>query len=219
MEIILTSDFLSIVALTFTVSLSATFLAVISAVPLSFILIESKSKFAKIVVVFANGLMSVPAVVIGLICYMVFSGSGFLGFLNLLYTPYLMVIAQFLLAFPIMLSMTVSSMKPVVFSVGETIVSLGASEIQKKISLLYEGRRQLATAAIVGFSRVVGETGMTLMVGGNIKGQTRVMTTTIALETMKGNFEIAVYLGIILLITALLINLLIYLLSERKDES
>lgn len=212
-----TSEVTEIVVRTFIVSFTATCVALIFATAIGFLLIGTKSKIARTLIIFFNSFMSIPAVLIGLVCYLVFSGKGILGFFGLLYTPYLMIIAQAILAFPVIISMKVAAMKPIVDSVGETLLSLGANRFQQKISIFYEGRRQFIAAATIGFSRVIGETGMTMMVGGNIKGETRVMTTTIALETMKGNFEIAIILGVVLFAVAVIINIIVNYLLEKKN--
>ena len=201
------------------VSGCATLLALFFALPLGMVLLRSEKKAAGAVIVLSNSFLSIPAVVIGLTCYLFFSRGGPLGALHLLYTPLAMILAQALLAFPIILSLTVSGLKPIIKPVGDTLLTMGANKVQLTLSLVYEGRRQFFAAAIMGFSRVVGETGMTLMVGGNIKWETRVMTTTIALETMKGNFELAVSLGVILLCLAVAINIALNLFIGRNDAS
>lgn len=212
-----TSEVTEIVVRTFIISFTATCAALIFATPIGFLLIGTKNKITKILIITFNSFMSIPAVLIGLVCYLVFSGKGFLGFFRLLYTPYIMIIAQAILAFPIIISMIVAAMKSVADLVGDTLLSLGANRFQQKLSILYEGRRQFIAAATIGFSRVIGETGMTMMVGGNIKGETRVMTTTIALETMKGNFEIAIILGFVLFAVAVIINIILNCLLEKKN--
>jgi tungstate transport system permease protein len=120
-----------------------------------------------------------------------------------------MIIAQAILATPIITSLSHQTLKRVSSMVKETAVSLGASGWQMALTVVKEAKSSLMVAFVVGFARVIGETGMTMMVGGNIKGATRVMTTAIALETMKGNFELAVALGIILLIVAFIVNIIL----------
>jgi len=157
--------------------------------------------------------MAVPAVAIGLVIYLLISRRGPLGVLGLLYTPWAMVIAQATLVTPIITSLSIQTLKRVGSMVKETAISLGASGWQMVITLLREAKSPLMAAFIVGFARVIGETGMTMMVGGNIKGATRVMTTAIALETMKGDFELAVALGIILLIIAFILNIFLQIIQ------
>jgi len=219
MTSVLAPEVVEIVARSLAVSGCATAAAMAFALPVSLALLRSESRLARAVIVVSNSFLSVPAVVIGLGCYLLLSRNGPLGLLRLLYTPWAMIAAQAILAFPIILSLTVSGMKLIVKPVGDTILTMGANRFQFLLSLLYEGRRQFFAAAIMGFSRVIGETGMTMMVGGNIKGETRVMTTTIALETMKGNFELAVILGVILLAVAVVINIILNLYVGRNNAS
>jgi len=198
----------SIVLLSFCVSLTAVLFSSLLSLPLSLLLALKKFSGNRFIVNTINSLMAVPAVAIGLVVYLIISRRGPLGILELLYTPWAMVIAQALLATPIITSLSYQALKRVGSMVKETALSLGASGWQVVITVFKEARSSLMVAFIVGFARVIGETGMTMMVGGNIKGATRVMTTAIALETMKGNFELAVALGIILLIVAFVVNII-----------
>ena len=201
-----------IVGRSFAVSISATLLASLFAIPLAVHLSLNDFRGKKAVVVITHSMLSIPAVVIGLCCYLLFTRTGPLGPLRLLYTPWAIILAQALLSFPIAVSLIYSGLQPVAKPLRDTLLTLGAGPVRTLFSLLYEGRRQVLSALIMAFSRVVGETGMTMMVGGNIKGHTRVMTTTIALETLKGNFELAIWLGIILFLVAVVINLVLHLL-------
>ena len=202
-------EIFSIVLLSFSVSLTAVFLSSLFSLPLSLLLALKKFPGNRFIVNTINSLMAVPAVAIGLVIYLLISRRGPLGVLGLLYTPWAMVIAQATLVTPIITSLSIQTLKRVGSMVKETAISLGASGWQMVITLLREAKSPLMAAFIVGFARVIGETGMTMMVGGNIKGATRVMTTAIALETMKGDFELAVALGIILLTVAFAINIIL----------
>jgi len=197
----------SIVLLSFSVSLTAVFFSSLFSLPLSLLLALKKFPGNRFIVNTINSLMAVPAVAIGLIIYLLISRRGPLGVLELLYTPWAMIIAQAILATPIITSLSHQTLKRVGSMVKETAVSLGASRWQMVVTVVKEAKSSLMVAFIMGFARVIGETGMTMMVGGNIKGATRVMTTAIALETMKGDFELAVALGIVLLIVAFLLNI------------
>ena len=199
----------SIVLLSFSVSLTAVFFSSLFSLPLSLLLALKKFPGNRFIVNTINSLMAVPAVAIGLVIYLLISRRGPLGVLELLYTPWAMIIAQAVLATPIITSLSHQTLKRVGSMVKDTAVSLGASGWQMIITVLKEAKSSLMAAFIVGFARVIGETGMTMMVGGNIKGATRVMTTAIALETMKGDFELAIALGIILLIVAFLVNIIL----------
>ncbi|NIM03848.1 ABC transporter permease subunit [bacterium] len=205
----LDKEVFSIVLLSFSVSLTAVFFSSLISLPLSLLLALKKFPGHRFIVNTINSLMAVPAVAIGLVIYLVISRRGPLGALELLYTPWAMIIAQAVLVTPIITSLSLQTLKRVGSMVKETAVSLGASGWQLIITVVKEAKSSLMAAFIVGFARVIGETGMTMMVGGNIKGVTRVMTTAIALETMKGDFELAVALGIILLIVAFGVNIIL----------
>lgn len=202
-------EIFSIVLLSFSVSLTAVFLSSLFSLPLSLLLALKKFPGNRFIVNTINSLMAVPAVAIGLVVYLIISRRGPLGILELLYTPWAMIIAQAILATPIITSLSHQTLKRVGSMVKETAVSLGASGFQTVLTVVKEAKSSLVAAFIVGFARVIGETGMTMMVGGNIKGATRVMTTAIALETMKGDFELAIALGIILLIVAFVVNIIL----------
>jgi tungstate transport system permease protein len=206
------SEILEVVARSFYVSSVAILIASIFAIPLAVYISLAEFKGKKIILAIINSFLAIPAVAIGLFCYLLLARSGFLGFFHLLYTANAMIMAQALLAFPIILALATSGLQTLAKPLRDTLLSLGLGRIQTAFSLLFELRKQAATAIIMAFSRVIGETGMTLMVGGNIKGATRVMTTTIAMETMKGNFELAISLGLILLSTAIILNIVVQLL-------
>jgi tungstate transport system permease protein len=213
----LDKEVFSIVLLSFFVSLTAVFFSSLFSLPLSLLLVLKKFPGNRFIVNTINSLMAVPAVAIGLVIYLIISRRGPLGVLALLYTPWAMIIAQALLATPIITSLSHQTLKRVSSMVKETAISLGASGWQMVITILKEAKSSLMAAFIVGFARVIGEAGMTMMVGGNIKGATRVMTTAIALETMKGDFELAVALGMILLIVAFLLNIFLQMVQGWRQ--
>ena len=167
------------------------------------------------IIIFLNTGMGLPPVVVGLFLYMLFSRSGPLGFLHLLYTPTAMIIAQFVLAFPIITALTQSAIVKVDPVIKLTAKTLGATPFQIALTVIKEARYGIFAGVIAGLGRVMAEVGAILIVGGNIAGYTRVMTTTIALETDKGNFELALALGIILLTLSFIINISLYLLQKR----
>jgi len=202
-------EIFSIVLLSFSVSLTAVFFSSLFSLPVSILLALKKFPGRSFIVNATNSLMAVPAVAIGLVIYLLISRRGPLGVLGLLYTPWAMIIAQAILATPIIISLSYRTLERFVSLVRETALSLGASGWQMVITILKEAKSSLMAGFIVGFARVIGETGMTMMVGGNIKGATRVMTTAIALETMKGDFELAIALGIILLAVAFAVNFIL----------
>ncbi len=153
-----------------------------------------------------NTLMGLPPVVVGLFVYLLLSRKGPLGFMGLLYSPAAMIVAQTILALPIVTALchaAIVNVDPVIRQAART---LGATPRQETIALIHEARYGILSAVIAAFGRVMAEVGSILIVGGNIAGYTRVMTTTIALETDKGNFELALALGIILLAISFIIN-------------
>ncbi len=196
----------SIVFLSLLVSGLATVIAALVALPTSLALAVFDFRGKRLVVGVLQTTLAIPAVLIGLLVYLLLSRRGPLGPLGLLYSPGAMVIAQALLAFPIIAALAYSALRGTARDAIDLAHSLGASPWQAALAVVRQGRFPFLTALIAGFSRVIGETGMTLMVGGNIKGETRVMTTAISLETMKGNFELGIALGLVLLVVALVVN-------------
>ncbi len=199
----------SIVLLSLLVSGTATMLAALAALPAALSLAVFEFRGKRLVIGALQTSLAVPAVLIGLLVYLLLSRRGPLGPLGLLYSPGAMVIAQALLAFPLVAALAYSALKGTAREAVDLAHSLGASPWQAALAVVRQGRFPFLTALITGFSRVIGETGMTLMVGGNIRNETRVMTTAISLETMKGNFELGIALGVVLLVVALLVNALL----------
>ena len=156
-----------------------------------------------------NTLMAMPTVVIGLLLYGLFSRLGPLGHLELLYTPSAIIIAQALLIFPIMTNLTITAVNSADKRLVPTLVSLGAKPLSLTIQVAKQTRFAILAAIITGFGRAIGEVGAAMMLGGNIEGFTRTMTTAIALETSKGEFETGLALGILLLIIAFLVNFIL----------
>ncbi|OHE58208.1 MAG: tungstate transporter permease [Thermodesulfovibrio sp. RBG_19FT_COMBO_42_12] len=168
-----------------------------------------------LIITLLNSFMGLPPVVVGLFVYLLLSRSGPLGFMHLLYTPSAMIIAQTILAFPIVASLCHSAIISIDPIIGQAAMTLGATPYQKTIITIKEARYGILSAIIAGLGRVMAEVGAILIVGGNIAGYTRVMTTTIALETDKGNFELALALGIILLSISLIINALLHIIQRK----
>ena len=160
-------------------------------------------------------LFSVPTVIIGLFVFVLFSRAGPLGELGILFTPTVMVIGQMILVSPLLLGFTISALSGVSREIVDTATSLGASGFQTVLLVLREARYAVLAAVIMGFGRAISEVGCAMMIGGNIKGFTRIMTTAISLETTKGELELALALGIILLFLALIINIALNRLQQR----
>lgn len=160
-------------------------------------------------------LFSVPTVIIGLFVFVLFSRAGPLGELGILFTPTVMVIGQMILITPILLGLTISALSGVSKEIVDTATSLGANGFQVALLVLREARYAVLAAVIMGFGRAISEVGCALMIGGNFKGATRVLTTATYLETSKGELELAIALGIILLFLALIINIALNRLQQR----
>ncbi len=162
-----------------------------------------------------NTLMGLPPVVVGLFLYLLLSRSGPLGALGLLYTPSAMIIAQTIIALPIVASLSHSAVVNIDPVIGRAATTLGATPFQATVTIMKEARYGIVSAVVAGFGRTMAEVGAILIVGGNIAGYTRVMTTSIALETDKGNFELALALGIILLAISLAINIVLHIFQRK----
>jgi tungstate transport system permease protein len=161
--------------------------------------------------------MSLPPVLMGLIVYILLSRSGPLGVLQLLFTPAAMIIAQTLLITPIVFGLTVSTLSKTAFEVKKTCLSLGGQWKDIFITIISESKIQILTLITVAFGRAISEVGAVMMVGGNIKGHTRVMTTFIALETGKGNFSGAIVIGLILLCISFIINFMLHQIQRGQE--
>ena len=205
-----------ITLLSLRVSAVATISASLVGIPIGFI-IGTEDFFGKrTLITLFNTLMAFPTVVVGLLLYSFISRQGPLGPLGLLFTPWAMVIGQFVLATPIVVALTISATQGIDPRVRLTALSMGANTFQTALTVLSEARFALISAVIAGFGRVITEVGCALMVGGNIRGYTRIMTTAIALETSKGEFAFSLALGLILLMVAFLVNVFFHWLQGRK---
>lgn len=168
------------------------------------------------VLVLLNTLLALPSVVVGLVVYLLLSRAGPLGSLGILFTPPAMVIAQAILVTPIVAALTRQTIEDAMRDHGEQLRSLGAGRLQCALIVAWDERLALLTLALVAFGRAISEVGAVMMVGGNIAGVTRVMTTAIALETSKGDLPLALALGIVLLGVVLLLNVLIGVLRQWR---
>ncbi len=211
----LDKELLGIILLSLRVSCSALLIATLVGLPTGVLLGFKHFRLRGTIISLLNTFMGLPPVVVGLFVYLFLSRSGPLGFMSLLYTPSAMIIAQTILAFPIVASLCHSAIVAVDPIIRQASQSLGATPLQVSISVMKEARYGIVSALIAGLGRVMAEVGAILIVGGNIAGYTRVMTTTIALETDKGNFELALALGIILLLISLGINFVLHGIQRR----
>ncbi|MFC1592720.1 ABC transporter permease [Candidatus Omnitrophota bacterium] len=208
-------DVMKIAGRSLRISVTSAFLASLVCLPLASLIhfhrFPGKRAFLNLV----QTLFSIPTVAIGLFVFVLFSRAGPLGGFHLLFTPTVMVLGQMLLITPIMLGLTISALSGVDKAIVDTARSLGASGFQTAVVVLREARFAVMAAVIMGFGRAISEVGISLMVGGNIKGFTRVITTAISLETSKGDLELSIALGIILIFIALVINIVLNRIQQR----
>ena len=197
------------------ISVTSTLLASIICLPLGSLIHFHHFPGKRILVNLIQTFFSIPTVAIGLFVFVLFSRAGPLGGLNLLFTPTVMVLGQMILITPILLGLTISAVSGVDKAILDTARSLGASGFQTAIVVLREARFAVVAAVIMAFGRAISEVGIALMVGGNIKGFTRVITTAISLETAKGDLELSIALGIILIFIALVINIVLNRIQQR----
>jgi len=210
------NDMLPVIMLSLKVSLTSCFIASILGMTLGIITGLNEFKLKKSLMRVANTLMSLPPVLIGLLVYMLLSRKGPLGSYGLLFTPTAMIISQSLLVFPIIFGLTVSTIQESAKEIQLTCISLGADKKDTLIAIISECRIQFLSIVTAGFGRAISEVGAVMMVGGNIKAKTRVMTTYIALETGKGNFNEAVFIGVVLLLISFFINTVLYRMQRRE---
>jgi tungstate transport system permease protein len=207
-----------IVALSLTVSLSAVLLASALGLPLGALIAVGRFPGRRAVVVTLNALMGLPPVVVGLIVYLLLSRAGPLGSLGLLFTPGAMVIAQTLLILPIVAALARQAVEDAWREYEEQLRSLGVHGVRAGLTVLWDIRFSLLTAVLAGLGRASAEVGAVMIVGGNIDGVTRVMTTAIALETSKGDLPLALGLGVVLIAIVLALNAAAYLVKEAAQR-
>ena len=211
-------DLGEVVLLSLRVSFSALVISSLVGLPLGALLATSKFPGRGAVIIATNALMGLPPVVVGLFVYMMFSNSGPLGWLQLLYTPTAMIVAQTILILPIITALTREIVENLNLEYRDFFNSLCLNQRDRLAALLWDARFSLLTVVLAGFGRAIAEVGAVIIVGGNINHLTRVMTSAIALETSKGNLPLAMALGIILLVIALTVNALVSSLKTRQGE-
>lgn len=197
------------------ISLLATLIASLIAIPIGGMIYYYEFRGKRTVINLIQTLYSVPTVLVGLFLFLLISQQGPLGFLNLLFTPTGMIIGQTLLIMPILIGFTITALIGVSSQIKELAISLGASASQVITTIIKEARYAIMGAVILGFGRAISEVGVAILIGGNIRGFTRVFTTTISLETSKGNIELSIALGFILLSIALIVNFILNYLQGR----
>ena len=210
-------DLMGIVFLSLRISLTAILLATLAGVPLGTWLGLKPAAKTRFVTKVLYTLMGMPPVLVGLVFYLVFSRQGPLGVLGLLYTPIAMVIAQIVLALPIVTGLTMVGIRSMGKDVSETARTLGAGDFLTALTVVREARFTIMGAVVSGFGRITSEVAAVMIVGANIQGYTRVMTTAIVLETNKGDFGFAMGLGLCLLALSFIVNSLLYRFQEGDN--
>lgn len=208
-------SYIEIVTLSLYVSLSATILAFLASTSFSLILLLNKFTGRTYILILINSLMGLPPVLVGLFLYLLFSSQGILGFLNMLYTPSIMIIAQFIIITPIIISLSYRSFEERYNQIREYLLSLEASRRKTMYTLIIETRYDLLIIAMTGLGRALSEVGAVILVGGNIANMTRVMTTSIVLETSRGDLDLAIDLGITLVLIGIILNLFVFLIKRK----
>lgn len=211
----LDSEMLSVVMVSLNVSGISTLLASLMGVPLGFIIAFESFKAKRIVIVFLNTMLALPTVVIGLFVYSFISRRGILGSLDLLYTQKAIIMGQTILILPIVTTLTIAAISRIDKRYRKTAMTLGANRRQTACVIFREARFGIVAAVIAAFGRVIAEVGISMMLGGNAKDFTRTMTTAMALEYDKGEFVLAVALGIILLLLSFGINFVFHFFQGR----
>ena len=214
----LDSKLIEIVLLSLRVSLSAVVVAAVLGLPLGAAIAVGRFPGRQTVVVVLNALMGLPPVVVGLLVYLLLSRAGPLGALGILFTPSAMVVAQAILILPIIAALSRQAIEDAWREYEEQLRSLGAGRVNSALTLLWDTRFSLLTTILAGFGRAAAEVGAVMIVGGNIDGVTRVMTTTIALETSKGDLPLALGLGMILIAIVIAVNAAAYLTKELAQR-
>ena len=209
------SDFLEIVWFSISVSLAATAIAVAVGLPIGAMLAIFPFPGRRLIIVLINALFGLPPVVVGLVLYLALSHSGPLGALALLFTPTAMVIAQTVLAIPIVTALVHRASERAWARYGDELTSDGATRLQAVPQILMIIRAEIVTAALAGFGRTVSEVGAVILVGGNIRGLTRTMTTTIALQTSQGDLSLALALGAMLVGISIATSATVFALAGR----
>jgi len=219
LELVLTADpaLIAIVQLSLIVSISAAFFAALVGVPFGALIALTRFRGREGVIVVLNALMGLPPVVVGLAVYLTLSRSGPLGTLGWLFTPQAMVIAQAVLVAPIIAALTRQTIEDLWVEYRDELAAMNVGPVDRVATLIWDARFSLVTALLAGFGRAAAEVGAVIVVGGNIEGFTRTMTTAIALETSKGDLPLAIGLGMVLIAIVIVINALAWI-ARRGSE-
>jgi tungstate transport system permease protein len=208
-------EVLGIAALSLRVALTATMLACVVGVPIGFAVGTTRFRGRRVALTVLNTALAFPTVIVGLLVWLLLARQGPLGGFGLLYTWWAIVLAEVVLAAPIAAALTAAAVQAVDPRVRRTALTLGAPAWRVHLAVAREARFALLTAVVVAFGRVLAEVGAAMMVGGNIRHQTRTLTTAVALATSQGDFTLAMALGLVLLALALTVNVLLHMLQGR----
>ncbi|WP_448874521.1 ABC transporter permease [Desulfobulbus propionicus] len=211
-------ELIKIIYVSLSVSCQATLFAALAGIPIGFFVAHGNLPGKRAIITVLNSLLALPTVVIGLFVYVFISRRGIFGSLDLLYSQHAMIIGQFILIVPLITALTIAAINRVDQRYRKTARTLGANRWQTGLVILREGRFAIAMAVISAFGRVISEIGISMMLGGNIKGFTRTMTTAMALEYDKGSFTLAVALGLVLMILSLAINIVFNLIQGQSGR-
>jgi len=211
----LNPEVLEITGRSLLISASSCIIATFICLPLGSLIHLNNFKGKRALINLIQTFYSIPTVAVGLLVFLLFSRAGPLGFMNLLFTPTIMVVGQVILISPIILGLVIAALSGIDRAVPETAIATGANNFQAATLVIREARYAIYSAIIMGFGRAISEVGLALMVGGNIRGYTRIITTAISLETSKGDIELSIALGIILIVLALVINIVLNRLQQR----
>ena len=220
LQLVLSGDpgLLAIVRLSLLVSLSAVLLAALIGVPAGALLALTRFRGREAVVVILNALMGLPPVVVGLAVFLLLSRSGPLGEWGLLFTPQAMIIAQTVLVAPIIAALTRQTIEDLWLEYRDELTAMNLGPLGRVATLIWDARFSLVTALLAGFGRAAAEVGAIIIVGGNIDGFTRTMTTAIALETSKGDLPLAIGLGLVLITIVVIVNALAWALRRSAER-
>jgi tungstate transport system permease protein len=220
LDLVLTGDpaLFAIVQLALVVSLSAAFVAAAIGIPLGAWIALSSFRGRDAVIVLLNAMMGLPPVVVGLVVYLALSRSGPLGSWGILFTPQAMVIAQTILVTPIVAALSRQTIEDLWLEYRDELTALEVGPLRRVATLVWDARFSLITALLAGFGRAAAEVGAVIIVGGNIEGFTRTMTTAIALETSKGNLPLAIGLGLVLIAIVVIVNALAWAFRRAAER-
>lgn len=220
LALVLTGDpaLLAIVKLSLIVSISAVAIAALVGMPLGAAIALTSFRGREGVIVLLNALMGLPPVVVGLVVYLALSRSGPLGSLGILFTPAAMIVAQTILVTPIIAALTRQTLEDIWAEYRDEMTAMNVGPLRRVATLIWDGRFSLVVALLAGFGRAAAEVGAILIVGGNIEGFTRTMTTAIALETSKGDLPLAIGLGGVLMVIVILVNIVAWTVRRAGER-